>query len=489
MNFIYTNTAWIEKLGKEKDVNVSGDNIDGMGKDDPFDFCLRYNFYQVTDKYGTYYQLMNDAGTTGNFAYQYSGDDEPCFARSEHEARESLKYLGYNFQWDLSFTSDGHAVLGNEEYGHIYYSETPSSMGTNFRLSKTAASNLIAYKIVEEYQDTYTSSLAYNIVHVESSEDGYIRPMDDGKEGGGTCTMLWEDEEGNPLDNPVYAIMKGYSCMFVGEYERNLYKGELTCSDPEAGKIGTQTFRDEEFEGLIVTPTQECTVSLKLTYDPVKLTIGDKEVAYGEEESDINNDGSILFQYNEIMMNDATLNGDVVSPLDRTWLNVTGNNSINGNIVSDGLAGFYGQNGDDNQVNITGSITCTGTANGMPVQDMVFCVYHTSLTIMPSTPSASPRKKVNALVPAISGFSDLQYDNTEYVIAQPVNGYYDTAKKMLVDAEGNPSPILSIVPLSTVTGINNVTKTYSPVNKFIKNNRIVIRKNGRLHNTLGIEVK
>lgn len=484
-------TGWVEHFGKQMDIDlpVGEGNID-ISEDD--DLGLYFEFLPVYGSSDNSYDLIGGYARTAFFAYQFPDEDEPVLCNVTHHGREDLAYLGYNFDWNLSFTADGFAKLENGEYGYIYYDEEASEKwGYNFRLSKSAQPNLLAYTYVEERDTVYVSSIAYNVITVVSDET-QVMALIDRESGNAGVAMMWQDEEGNPLDNPTYAVMEGSTCILFAEYDKDMYRGEFTCTDTEVGKLQEYEVWGDMKEVFAVTPTKNCTVNFNLILAPKTIVIGNNEVTAAEGETDVFGDGSVIVDMGDIQLTEANLTGDIMSPYSNTWLKTSGSNSIKGNITVDSYMGFYCWDEEPAELNVVGNLSCTGAvANSENGQILNFSNVEVTIWNPITVNSNGFGKSKSTIVSAISGFEDIEFDEEEFAILQPLNGYYDTTRKMLVDADGNPADTFQLVTREHfLTGVNAHSASLKGTSaKQLKKGRIVITHNGRNYNAHGIEVK
>lgn len=491
----YTINGLAMKFGTQKDVNIQGDSIDVMDGENPLSGTLPFYFFERSyDNYSKRYTALGNGIVTygDNFAYQ-KGDAEPYFGHLSNRGRDDLGKLGYNFVWNLSFTADGYAKLENEEFGYIYYSETANEDGHNFRLSKTAAPNLVAYRYVQEEGYKFTTSLDYDIIHLNKNiPEGvscYIT-SGAGSDGGSFTAAEFYDAQTEKYSK--FAVMKGYKLpLFVDYYDQNMYKHEWSISGEGTAKEELYEMHGEERPAYVVTPTGECTVNFNLTEDIKKSYIGGKEVTYSRDEKvDIYGDGSVIVDGSSIILKDANLDGGIKSELLGLDIEVTGNCTVSGGIEVTNDLGFNNWDDEAQKITVYGGIHSSREANGATLS-----LHNVDLYVYPGS---APAKAKAAFVKEsaksiVSGFAGLDYSAASYTMALPKDGYYDETSYMLCNSDGTPATQMALIKNEHyddfVTGVKNVQTAPTATRKNIYKGQIVIEKNGSRYNVAGQMLK
>lgn len=476
------------KFGTQKDVNIQGDSIDIVDGDNPLTGVLPYYFFE---RYGDeqYTALGNGIPTYGdNFAYQ-QGDGEPYFGHLSNRGRDDLGKAGYNFVWNISFTADGYAKLENENFGYIYYDETANEDGHNFRLSKTATPNLVAYKYVEEFGYKFTTSLDYYTVtlnkNIPEGANCYIMPGT-AMEEASTAVEFYEEQTET---SSKFAVMKGYKLpFFIDYYDSNMYKHEWSFSGEGTGKEEPYEMHGEERDAYVVTPTGECTVNFSLTEALKVVTVGNTEVKYSPEgQTDVYNDGTVVVTGSTIALNNANVENGVVSDMTGLEIVFKSNSNIKGGvIVLDDLI-FNSWETIVPKVTIDDAISSKSNSN----YDFLRINSIEIDARLGDRPSKAKAPSVGGSVSSvISGFAGMYYDEENYVMALPKDGYYNTITRMLCNSDGTPAQEFMLLTKEHyneyISGVNTVQgEASATTRKVLSNGQLIIEKSGNRYNSAG----
>ena len=232
----------------------------------------------------------------------------------------------------------------------------------------------------------------------------------------------------------AYSVVAGYGCPLIAQYDKNMYKAEFKCSDPQAGKIIRYTGIDgTEADVFMVTPTKDCTVSLQLTYCPQKVSFGSKKVTYSENTVDADGDGKIVVNGTELSFRGANIDGSLQSPYSDTYMIAKEKNTISGDIVTNGQLHVYSESESASRntaLNLSGGIHCKGTSK----EDMDLVISGTEVYAYSQSN-----------MPVISGFTSFDIDEEKYMMIEPLGGRYDKEKRILVDGHGKPATTFIVV--------------------------------------------
>lgn len=223
------------------------------------------------------------------------------------------------------------------------------------------------------------------------------------------------------------------------------------------------------------------------TYTPNQYVINGVAYDYTDDALDVYGDGSVIVEGSRVKLNQTYLKNGLTINISNATLEVAGKCSVSGGIrVKDKLM-VTGSNDYDgvSTLVVSGAVCCDDESTMEPLK---LNIAYFSATL-PEAASAPKTRAAGNQQSAVSGFAYIEYNSFYFTMYEPENGYYDGFCRMLLDGSGQPARRVVIANQYGINSIDNVSVDQKKDGKHMSNGQVIITRNGRTYNALGIEIK